>query len=297
MLTCEHQAFVEKALLSIFEQTVGFTLEIVIGDDCSTDETLRVIEASSCLSPFPVRLLSSDRRVGVCRNFARTFSACRGQYIAVLEGDDYWTNSQKLALAVALLEDDPSATLVGHDVDTVDPSGSRVSDTFEAPITLSAETAIERTLFRTCSLVLRRSAVAALPTPFWSLYPPDRALQILLSQAGVVRRLDGTMGSYRVHPGGVWSGLGAVSRIETNYRFFGAIRSLSDRRFRRLVDRMIYAQGRRLARALAASGSRTRGLLLALHLAVRPRLWSLEPRALLRLFLDLLRFSPSPGHR
>ncbi|WP_296870515.1 glycosyltransferase [Tibeticola sp.] len=114
MITYNHEAFIREAIESVFAQVLDFPVELVIGEDFSTDSTRTLIQAVCADAPITVRLLTSDRNVGMNRNFARTFSACRGQYIALLEGDDYWLDPSKLAVQVSYLRANEDVALVAH---------------------------------------------------------------------------------------------------------------------------------------------------------------------------------------
>ena len=114
MITYNHERFIREAIESVFAQVVDFPIELVVGEDCSTDSTRALIEEFCAGAPVTVRMLTSDRNVGMNKNFARTYAACRGEYIALLEGDDYWLEPSKLAVQLAYLRANDDVTLVAH---------------------------------------------------------------------------------------------------------------------------------------------------------------------------------------
>lgn len=108
MTTYNHEAYLPRAIESVLEQQAGFGVELVLGEDCSTDGTRRVCEAYAAKYPDRIRLVTSSGNVGWRANYRRTFEACRGKYVAYLDGDDWWCDPHKLQRQVDLLEADPA---------------------------------------------------------------------------------------------------------------------------------------------------------------------------------------------
>lgn len=111
VITYNHKAYIEQALESILAQKTNFEFEIVIGEDKSTDDTLAICRAYSEKYPHIIRLLDTRQNIGVVPNFIRTANACKGKYIAVLEGDDYWIDDYKLQKQADVLEQDTERTI------------------------------------------------------------------------------------------------------------------------------------------------------------------------------------------
>ena len=106
-------------------QEADFSYEVVIGEDCSTDRTRPIVMEYARAYPGKIRLVVGSERVGAPRNFARTLEACQGQYIALLDGDDYWTSPDKLRKQVEFLDRRPECAICFHDVLVVYEDGSR----------------------------------------------------------------------------------------------------------------------------------------------------------------------------
>src|SRR4051794_27633136 len=96
IISYNHRAYIGQALDSVFAQQRAFPIEVVISDDCSPDGTGRVIDEYQAAHPELVRRLDPPQNVGMAANFDRVFRACRGKYVAFLEGDDWW-RAEKLA--------------------------------------------------------------------------------------------------------------------------------------------------------------------------------------------------------
>jgi glycosyltransferase involved in cell wall biosynthesis len=106
IITYNHEAYIGQALDSV----VNFAFDIVIGDDASTDKTRDICLAYAEKYPHLIRLMPAAANLGVVPNYIRTLTACRGKYVAHLDGDDYWTDADKLQKQVNRLESDENLT-------------------------------------------------------------------------------------------------------------------------------------------------------------------------------------------
>ena len=104
-------------------QQLDAPYEIVIGDDCSSDETSRICREYQEKHPDLIRWYRREPNLGMQKNFVQTFNDCRGEYIAYCEGDDYWTDAHKLQKQVTLLEAHPELSAACHAVSTLYPDG------------------------------------------------------------------------------------------------------------------------------------------------------------------------------
>ena len=93
VVTRNHEKYIRQALDSVVMQETDFDFEVVIADDFSDDLTLVIAEEYQ-RHFHSLQLLPSEKHLGITRNYQRGFAACVGEYIAVLEGDDYWTSDQ-----------------------------------------------------------------------------------------------------------------------------------------------------------------------------------------------------------
>lgn len=112
MITYNHRPYIEKAVASILAQEADFGVELVIGEDHSKDGTRAWVLELGRREPGRVRVITSERNVGLHANLLRVERACRGRYVAYCEGDDFWQDPRKLAKQVAFLEARPDYTLV-----------------------------------------------------------------------------------------------------------------------------------------------------------------------------------------
>ena len=109
-VTYNHEKYIEQALKSFLEQKVDFKYEILIHDDASTDKTADIIRKYEKLFPDiikPIYQSVNQYSIGITNVTQRyNFPRAKGKYIAICEGDDYWTDKHKLQRQVAILESD-----------------------------------------------------------------------------------------------------------------------------------------------------------------------------------------------
>lgn len=139
LITFNHQPYVADALRSIFEQRTDFPVEVIISDDHSTDATPGIIDSflANLATPHTVRVLHRPANLGKrgMNNFVRTLGEAAGTYVALLEGDDYWTSRDKLATQARLLDTHPDVTLCGHRTDVVHVMKGNCVETRPRPFT------------------------------------------------------------------------------------------------------------------------------------------------------------------
>ena len=107
ILAYNHERYIQQAIESILSQITDFPIEVVVAEDCSTDETFAICERFADLHPGLVRVETSDTNVGMMRNLRRGIAGCRGEFIALCEGDDFWLDACKLTTQVKGLRQHP----------------------------------------------------------------------------------------------------------------------------------------------------------------------------------------------
>jgi glycosyltransferase involved in cell wall biosynthesis len=217
-LICFRQGrFIARALEGVLAQQTDFLVELVVGDDRSEDATLAIVHERTRGHRFQVRVLPSETRLGMHQNVHRTVAACRGRYVALLEGDDYWLDENKLALQVSLMESRPEAALCFHPVEMREEPGETLIGELPGAdrrsVTLAPEALLEENFIPTSSVLLRRSFWPDYDARFACLGLLDWVLWWKLSLQGAVGCVDRLMGVYRVHQGGIWSGAADDRRL------------------------------------------------------------------------------------
>jgi glycosyltransferase involved in cell wall biosynthesis len=115
MITYNHAPYIAQAIECVLAQKTNFPFELVIGEDCSTDGTREIVFDYAKRYPDIIRVITSEKNVGMHKNSFRTTQACQGKYIAYCEGDDYWHHPEKLQKQADYLEANPECGLVHSD--------------------------------------------------------------------------------------------------------------------------------------------------------------------------------------
>ncbi|WP_136514791.1 glycosyltransferase [Geomonas edaphica] len=208
MITYNHEKYLAQALDSVLEQEVAFDYEIVVGEDNSSDGTGRILAEYQKRFPEKIRIVTSASNVGMHRNFIRTYRACVGEYVALLEGDDYWTSPHKLKMQVDFLDGHPDYVTCFHAVDIYSEMVDRVIDRVraaEGDKAFTLDDIVSENVVPTCSAVFRNGIIAEFPEWLCGLKMLDWPVHILNAHAGPLMYLDQPMAMYRVHPNGVWN--------------------------------------------------------------------------------------------
>lgn len=125
MITYNHEPYIAQAIEGVLIQETDFPIELVIGEDCSTDHTREIVLDYQKKYPEIIRVITSEKNVGAKKNGKRTRALCRGKYLAFCEGDDYWHHPKKLQIQVDYLETHTEYGLVHGDVDRYDVETSK----------------------------------------------------------------------------------------------------------------------------------------------------------------------------
>jgi glycosyltransferase involved in cell wall biosynthesis len=208
MVTYNHERFIAQALSSVLAQRTNFDFEIIVAEDCSTDGTRAIVMDFARRYPGKILPLLRDHNLGMMQNFREAVTACHGEYLALLEGDDYWIQDDKLQSQVDFLDSHPDhavccarAEFVDDDagcrtVNPVIPAGSyTIADLFDG------------NFVATCTVTYRWGSVGVLPDWLLTLKMADWPLHILVARSGKIHLMDEVMSVYRIHSGGAWSSL------------------------------------------------------------------------------------------
>lgn len=115
MVTYNQEKFIEAAIKSVLDQNTKVKYKLIIGDDASTDKTAQICEFYAIKYPEIIILLKHDRNKGIIENYKQCFEKCSSEYICILEGDDFWTDSMKLDNQFYLMSSSDDIGLVHSD--------------------------------------------------------------------------------------------------------------------------------------------------------------------------------------
>lgn len=127
MLAYNHATYIGKAIESVLAQKTNFCFELLIGDDLSTDDTRRIISEYADHYPEIIKPVFHDKNLGSTRNLVELYRMACGIYLAHCEGDDFWTDENKLQKQYDCLEHNKGASAVMHRFDIVAEDGEKIN--------------------------------------------------------------------------------------------------------------------------------------------------------------------------
>ena len=260
VITYNHERFIAQAIESVLMQETAFVVELVIGEDCSTDGTRRIVQAYAAKYPNVIRALVPEKNLGMAKNYETVWRACRGKYIAWLEGDDYWRTPQKLQKQAALMEANPHYSMCGTKTQFVTTSsdGAEKDAGVLEPAVLKPE--YELPDFLTCypmhtsSMLLRQELVQF---PDWLkdlVMLRDTCVFALYAEKGPVGYLSEVVSCWRIHAGGIWTTKSAADQLRCNQTAIDLLDSHWGGRYHRLLRSREYQVWWTLLRSLAERG-------------------------------------------
>ena len=218
IITYNHEKFIASAIESVLMQKTTFDFEIVLGEDYSTDRTREICIEYKKKFGDKIKLLLNDKNLGVIPNFVKTLSACTGKYVALCEGDDYWTDPFKLQKQIDFLESNSAYSLCFHDAVVLWDDKSHQPEYFctnDQKATATIYDVINKWFVPTASMVFRAELIKPLPEWFQDIYNGDYALDMLLANKGPIGYLKDVMSVYRKSDSSLSRNIGK------NYQFVG----------------------------------------------------------------------------
>ncbi len=205
MITYNHKNFIKKAIEGVLMQQCNYPLELIIADDASPDNTQQVVTSfKNHPNSHWIKYTKHQENKGMMPNFLWAVSQAQGKYIALCEGDDYWTDPYKLQKQVDFLEANPEYVLCFHPVKVLQPDGELVDDFITEPrynkITekkISIKSLIDHSNFIHTPSIVFRNILKINQIEFKFSPVGDFLLYFELSNYGYFKRLDDLMGVYR----------------------------------------------------------------------------------------------------
>jgi glycosyltransferase involved in cell wall biosynthesis len=222
MVTYNHEAYVVEAIESVLMQQTHFDFKLYIGDDCSKDNTRKIIQAYQEKYPHKIELLLHEKNLGASPNGIFMYQHCiqtGAKYIALCEGDDYWTDPFKLQKQVDFLEANQDCTICFTRANML--KGSEMT-LHEVPKPFNKVPFFYEELLRyynfitTASVLFRNQENLVIPDWITTLPFGDLGVYKVVSQHKKIACLDEIMSVYRIHGEGIWS---KVKPIEAEKKY------------------------------------------------------------------------------
>lgn len=270
-MTKDLEGLIADGIKSWLAQQTTFPFEIVLSDDCSTDNTVAVVREFEKQYPGKIRVLTSDKRLGLGKNWIKCMQNCRGKYIAFCDGDDLWTDPLKLQKQVDYMEANPDCNMVCADYDYVSETGQFIESEWKKDWYGKKFDVIEnlgQSICTTLTTVIRTSALAPLihaekPPFIW-----DTVLWAYTLKEGYGYFLPEKVALRRVQANGEYTTKGPLERAVYDIGSIHAIKSLlSDKRVHEHLDESLYMLNIMIAKENFKKGNKSKGRKHLLHSA------------------------------
>jgi glycosyltransferase involved in cell wall biosynthesis len=203
MISFNHEKYIDQAISSVLSQKTSFDFEVIIGDDFSSDDTYKICIKYANIDSR-INLLPSECNIGIMPNLIRCMEKCRGEFIAICEGDDYWTDNNKLEKQVSFLIKNGFYSACAHQSEIVKGDSKLGRFGSHAKKIIQTDDLLGGRLFHTASFLCRRETILAFcGSPL--VLSCDRLLFICASLKGPIYYSEDSMCVYRLHCGGISS--------------------------------------------------------------------------------------------
>ncbi|MCK4234494.1 glycosyltransferase [candidate division WOR-3 bacterium] len=250
MITYNHEKYIREAIEGVLMQKTNFDFELVVANDCSPDNSDNIV--TEILNNHPkanrIKYFRHGKNMGGISNFIFALNQCTGKYIALCEGDDYWTDPYKLQKQVDFLEANEEYTLCFHLVEyfyqnNEKPSYINPAKKFQKR-DYSIYDLIRENFISTCSTMYRwQFHDLPLPELFSNHLVADYPLHFLHATKGKIGMIPEVMGRYRIHQGGVWSLTAeeiAVKRLKDAISMYNDFNVYTNEKYSTFIDERIY---------------------------------------------------------
>lgn len=230
MITYNHEPYIAEAIEGVLGQKTDFPIELIIGEDCSTDNTRAIVLEYQRQYPQLIRVLVPSRNVGMQVNGRRVLDACRGAFVAFCEGDDYWIDPKKLEKQVAFMERNPNLSMTFHAARIVYADGSGRSQThrYRGRSKVSPKEVVlgGGSFYPTCSAMFRRAVFDDYPVFLRTAPVGDAMMALNAIMKGDVGYIDEIMAVYNSAVRGSWSERRAKAGLSEDLDFVARLRDI-----------------------------------------------------------------------
>lgn len=239
MVTYNHERYVAQAVESVLMQQTEHTYEIIIGEDCSTDGTRAIVVELAHRHPERIKLRLARRNKGAKKNFVGTLGDCRGKYVVILEGDDYWISPHKLQRQVDALNARPDWAICFHPAQCLYEDGSTGPALLPDGWTKSESKLKDlfvSNFIPTSGAMFRNRLCWPLPDWFLESTLGDWPLHILNAAHGKIGFLPEPMSVYRIHSQGMWTSQDLGKKLTSIFEMLADVDHHFGGKYRKEID-------------------------------------------------------------
>jgi glycosyltransferase involved in cell wall biosynthesis len=243
IMTYNHAKFIAKAIDSALMQETSFNYEIIISEDCSTDGTREIVKEYKRKFPDRIRVLLSEKNLHSNAVVARGIHDARGEYIALLDGDDYWLSPDKLQKQADFLDHHMDCSMCFHNAKAFNEENKEDEWNWTSPDQKEFSTLEDLwrgNFIATCSTMFRNNLFEKIPQWYDSFFPiTDWPLYILIAEHGKIGYVNEVLGAYRLHAGGLYSPYSVKQKLKKTLDFYRRINQYLNYKYNKVIKTAI----------------------------------------------------------
>lgn len=286
LVTYNHEKYITRALAGIRAQKFNQGIDILVADDASKDQTVEIIKKWAAENTeYTVTFLPNCENLGITKNYQRAIAALKNQYVAILEGDDYWISPRKISLQIDFLDEHLECDLCAANYYVFEegsgkftPRKNIASDfTIVSARELIADNVVGN--FSTC--LYRTAALKDLPDAVFDVKSYDWIINIMVARFSLIGFINTPLSVYRLHSSGTWSGASRKDKLVAQRSMLAVYDELSNLQFHDDFENLRY----HLDLAIDMSASNSLEATPLIGQGLRRRLIDVMPPVLISMFL------------
>jgi glycosyltransferase involved in cell wall biosynthesis len=280
-----HEKYIAQAIDGILTQSVNFKYDVIIGEDCSTDNTRNIVLDLQKQYPDTIKLILPQENLGCggSKIFIQTLQESQGIYIAFLDGDDYWTSRYKLQKQVDFLDNHPECVMCFHNTlvkyEDNEGRGSWNLRPFQQKEVLTIEDIFANCCIQTSTIMIRKETLSTQLNWFNNMelhHIDDWTIAVLFAHHGKIGYINEVMGVYRQQSSGFWSVNNKVQQLIAVIDRYERVNSLLNFQYNETIKNQIIIRYYELAAEYEKVGDyKSAGIYLEKSIAERPKLLEL----------------------
>lgn len=233
LITYNHVKYIEQAIEGVLMQQTNFPFELIIADDFSTDGTREIVVNYQKKYSALIRLILQPKNVGAAQNWSELITTPSAKYIAYFEGDDYWTNTNKLQKQVDFLEVNEDYAICFHESVALKDDGYQfLMVNLDENKIFEFSDLTQRNFIPTASCVFRVFESAPfLEERFKKISAGDWLLHLINAQYGKIYYLKDCMSVYRLHGQGIWSSMDRETMVKKTIHLMDELNEFFDYKY------------------------------------------------------------------
>jgi len=247
-ITYNHENYIRDCIEGFLMQETNFRVEILIHDDASIDKTANIIREYEKKYPniiFPIYQKVNQKSKGKRPAF-NNYNRARGKYIAICEGDDYWTNPFKIQKQVDFLESNMDCMICYTRAKLIKENGEEYGETIPNRKKIKKfsyfEDQLRRNLVPNLTCVFRAGYLRKMPKFYFKHWCGDWLMHLFNSQYGKLGFIDEITAAYRKHDKGISKSIAKIDKIKNTIETYYSLNSYYKLKYKKIIKKMISKQ-------------------------------------------------------